>query len=55
MIARVVKLLELAQESKAPTERFIDRFSRYYTPGVIVVTSLVAVIPPPLFEVAWNE
>ena len=31
-IARVVKLVEEAQESKAPTERFIDRFSRYYTP-----------------------
>ncbi|RKP25901.1 E1-E2 ATPase-associated domain-containing protein [Syncephalis pseudoplumigaleata] len=33
-IARVVRLVEEAQESKAPTERFIDRFSRYYTPGV---------------------
>jgi Cd2+/Zn2+-exporting ATPase len=36
-IARVVKLVEEAQESKAPTERFIDRFSRYYTPAVLVV------------------
>ena len=45
-IARVVKLVEEAQESKAPTERFIDRFSRYYTPGVVVVAALVAIIPP---------
>jgi Cd2+/Zn2+-exporting ATPase len=54
-IARVVKLVEEAQESKAPTERFIDRFSRWYTPGVVVVAALVAVIPPLLFGGAWNE
>lgn len=52
-IARVVKLVEDAQESKAPTERFIDRFSRYYTPGVVVVAALVAVVPPLLFGGTW--
>jgi len=54
-IARVVKLVEEAQESKAPTERFIDRFSRYYTPGVVVVAALVAIIPPLLFGGDWGE
>ncbi|MBY4593652.1 MULTISPECIES: heavy metal translocating P-type ATPase [Rhizobium] len=54
-IARVVKLVEEAQESKAPTERFIDRFSRYYTPGVVVVAGLVAVVPPLLFDGSWSE
>ncbi|MGO3928333.1 heavy metal translocating P-type ATPase [Rhodopseudomonas pseudopalustris] len=54
-IARVVRLVEEAQESKAPTERFIDRFSRYYTPGVVVVAFLVAVAPPLLFGGVWNE
>lgn len=54
-IARVVKLVEEAQESKAPTERFIDRFSRYYTPGVVVVAALVAVVPPLLFAGSWGE
>ena len=53
-IARVVKLVEEAQESKAPTERFIDRFSRYYTPGVVVVAALVAVLPPLLFGGVWS-
>ncbi|MBN8956967.1 MAG: cadmium-translocating P-type ATPase [Rhizobiales bacterium] len=53
-IARVVKLVEEAQESKAPTERFIDRFSRYYTPGVVVVAALVAVVPPLLLGGEWN-
>ncbi|ULJ72150.1 heavy metal translocating P-type ATPase [Rhizobium gallicum] len=54
-IARVIKLVEEAQESKAPTERFIDRFSRYYTPGVVAAAALVAIIPPLLFDGAWDE
>ncbi|WP_454851936.1 heavy metal translocating P-type ATPase [Rhizobium binxianense] len=54
-IARIVKLVEEAQESKAPTERFIDRFSRYYTPGVVAVAALVAVLPPLLLGGAWGE
>lgn len=54
-IARIVKLVEEAQESKAPTERFIDRFSRYYTPGVVVVAALVATLPPLLSGGAWSE
>lgn len=54
-IARVVKLVEEAQESKAPTERFINRFSRWYTPGVVVVAAFIAIIPPLLFAGAWDE
>lgn len=54
-IARVVKLVEEAQESKAPTERFIDRFSKVYTPGVLVVGALVAIVPPLLFGQSWGE
>ncbi len=54
-IARVVRLVEAAQESKAPTERFIDRFSRYYTPGVVVVAALVAILPPLLAGSDLNE
>ncbi len=53
-IARIVKLVEEAQESKAPTERFIDRFSTFYTPAVVLVAALVAVIPPLLGQ-AWGE
>ena len=54
-IARIVKLVEEAQESKAPTERFIDRFSTYYTPAVVVVAALVAVLPPLLLGQPWGE
>ena len=38
----MARLVEEAQESKAPTERFIDRFSRYYTPAVVVVAEGLA-------------
>ncbi len=54
-IARVVRLVEEAQEKKAPTERFIDRFSRYYTPGVVVVAALVAILPPLVAGASWSE
>jgi len=54
-IARVVKLVEEAQESKAPTERFIDRFSTYYTPAVVAIAALIAVLPPLLMGQTWGE
>jgi len=54
-IARVVRLVEEAQEAKAPTERFIDRFSRYYTPAVLAVGALVAILPPLLAGELWGE
>ncbi|MER8783912.1 heavy metal translocating P-type ATPase [Mesorhizobium sp. M0664] len=54
-IARVIKLVEEAQENKAPTERFIDRFSRWYMPGVVAVVAFVAATPPLLLGGDWNE
>ncbi|MFC6051235.1 HAD-IC family P-type ATPase, partial [Methylobacterium hispanicum] len=54
-IARVVQLVEEAQEAKAPTERLIDRFSRVYTPAVVAVATLVAVVPPLLTGGAWGD
>jgi len=54
-IARIVKLVEEAQESKAPTERFIEKFSRYYTPGVMIVAALIAIIPPLVAGQSWSE
>ncbi len=46
MISRILQMVEDAEASKAPTARFIDRFSRYYTPGVIVVSAMIAFLPP---------
>ena len=45
-IARIIRLVEEAQEAQAPTERFIDRFSRWYMPAIVGFALLVAFIPP---------
>jgi len=52
-IARIIHLVEEAQESKAPTARMIDRFSRWYTPGAMLVALLIILIPPLLFGGDW--
>lgn len=43
--AKIIELIEKAQASRAPTQSFIDNFARYYTPLVVVVALLVAVVP----------
>ncbi|WP_299013939.1 zinc/cadmium/mercury/lead-transporting ATPase [uncultured Photobacterium sp.] len=54
-IDRILHLIEDAESRKAPLERFIDRFSRWYTPAMIVLAALVIVIPPLMFGQAWSE
>ncbi|WP_339097563.1 heavy metal translocating P-type ATPase [Deinococcus sp. VB142] len=54
-IARIIRLVEEAESSKAPVARFIDRFSRRYTPAVMLVAGLVATVPPLLLGQPWNE
>ncbi len=45
-IARILEMVESANARKAPTERFITRFARYYTPAVVLAATLVAILPP---------
>ncbi|MBS3651967.1 cadmium-translocating P-type ATPase [Pseudaminobacter sp. 19-2017] len=52
-IARIIHMVEEAQESKAPTARMIDRFSRLYTPGAMAVAALIIVVPPIFFGGDW--
>ncbi len=54
-IARIVRMVEEAQEKKAPTARFIERFARYYTPLVVLVATLVAIAPPLFAGAAWVD
>lgn len=53
-IARIIRLVEEAESARAPTERFIDRFSRVYMPVIVGVALLVAVLPPLAFGQEWD-
>lgn len=53
-IARIIQLVEQAQASKAPTARFIERFSRYYTPAVMALAALVVILPPLVMGGDWS-
>lgn len=53
-ISRIIRLVEEAEEARAPTERFIDRFSRWYMPLVVGMAALVIVIPPLLLGQDWD-
>ena len=45
-LARIIHAVEEAQGARSPTQRFVDQFSRIYTPLVFVLAMLVAVVPP---------
>ncbi|OCG57915.1 zinc/cadmium/mercury/lead-transporting ATPase [Gilliamella sp. GillExp13] len=52
-VDRILQLIEDAEERKAPIERFIDKFSRYYTPAIALFALLVIIAPPLLFNADW--
>ena len=52
-VSRIVRLVEQATASRAPTQRFIERFSTYWTPGAMVVSALVILVPPLLLGGEW--
>jgi Cd2+/Zn2+-exporting ATPase len=54
-LARIIHAVEQAQGSRAPTQRFVDRFARVYTPAVFMIAVLVAVVPPLAFGQPFGE
>ena len=53
-LARIIRLVAEAQEQKAPTQRFVDVFARYYTPVVTVVALLIFLAPPLFMGGDWS-
>lgn len=54
-VARIVRMVEEAQAGKAPSQQFVDRFARYYTPAVIGAAFLVALLPPLLLGQPFHK
>lgn len=53
-IDRILHLMEQAESNRAPIARFIERFSRWYTPAMILAATLVALAPPLLLAADWQ-
>ncbi|MDR6948797.1 Cd2+/Zn2+-exporting ATPase [Pseudomonas sp. 2957] len=54
-LARIIHAVEQAQGARAPTQRFVDQFSKIYTPAVFVFAMAVAIIPPLFMGAAWFD
>lgn len=54
-LARIIHAVEQAQGARAPTQRFVDSFSKIYTPAVFVLALAVAVIPPMFMGALWFD
>ena len=53
-LARIMHSIEEAQGSRSQTQSFVDRFARIYTPAIVALTLVLAVLPPLLFQGDWD-
>ncbi|MBN8709555.1 MAG: cadmium-translocating P-type ATPase [Verrucomicrobia bacterium] len=54
-LARIIHMVEEAQATKAPAQRFVDNFARIYTPAVMVFAIALALVPPLVFGQPWMD
>jgi Zn2+/Cd2+-exporting ATPase len=52
-VAKMIHLVEEAQAQRAPSQTFVERFARYYTPAVMALSALIVVVPPLFFGQEW--
>ncbi len=54
-LARIIQMVEEAQARRAPAEQWVEIFARYYTPAMMVLSFLVATVPPAAFGEEWTS
>lgn len=54
-LARIIRMVEEAHARRAPSEQWVERFARVYTPAVMILAMLVFVVPPLVFGAPWVE
>ncbi len=53
-VARIIKMVEEAQQQRAPAQRFVDTFAKIYTPAVMAIAVVLAILPPLFIAQPWD-